>query len=112
MKGILTRVLVFLLLFANLSWVAHAERLALAHEQGGQGTAVLVQETTGWGDAGCMDAGFCDHCCHGGAHYVGVLPETSLLSAAPRHALPHLPCSDYRSRTTQPPLPPPEKRLS
>ncbi len=111
----LAKALVFFLLFANLSWVAHAGILAV------DGGSCMSIEATVPNDVPDAEAssdhfkvvhdGVCDHSCHGGAHFVGMTPGFSthprLFTAAPGSHGIHL-----YSRDSEPPLPPPNIRLS
>jgi len=97
------------LLFANLAWATDLEEFGVT-----PGDDVVA-----W--AGCADSGQaggesghdggqkapCDHCCHGGGHYLG-LPSSSLdarADAGPARPAPHM--SALLDRDREPPLQPP-----
>ncbi len=115
MLRLLAKALVFFLLFANLSWVAHAEVLVAG---GGSCMSITTAVPDDAPETGVSNHfkvvhdGACDHSCHGSAHFVGMAPgpfdhPPLFSSAAPGGNGIH-----FLSRDTEPPLPPPNIRLS
>ncbi len=49
----------------------------------------------------------CDHCCHGGAHYVGLLPQTTGTPVQRGARYPSRAFTSDYSNTHRPPTPPP-----
>ncbi len=110
MRHFIARSLVFFILFGNFSWAADLDEAGI-----GDGHAVVVAAAAvmdSVADPGCLhqgaDKGFCDHCCHGSAHYTG-FPAVILHPFATCGAcMPIAWVQDASSRDIEPPLPPPD----
>lgn len=111
MRRAVVNVLIFFILFANLSWAADMDELGIAHDA----AKVFTSSVDGLGgpstdgDFGHDGAkhGSCDHCCHGSAHYVGVPHTASPVFADNASCAPALWVTARYSRDQEPPVPPP-----
>lgn len=91
---------IFIALFvlaANTAWAADFTEVFSGHDD--ETTHVLSHDEA--------NSENCDHCCHGAAHFLGILPTVSL-DNSDTHAL-YLVSKSAAiiSRTYQPPTPPP-----
>lgn len=106
MCRIVARTLIFFILFANLAWAADMDEVGLAN------AADIVQLSVGSTDgaatgAACDKNGFCDHCCHGTAHYVGFPQQIAPAFAGNACCAPSFEVTAYQERDKEPPVPPP-----
>ena len=112
----LAKALVFFLLFANLSWVAHAGILAAGGGSCESMAAAVpnddMPEAAASGHFKVVHDGVCDHSCHGGAHFVGMTPGSFSPSRLYTAAAPGSHGIHLYSRDSEPPLPPPNIRFS
>ncbi len=106
MQRFIAKLLVFFILFANLAWAADMDEvLAVASP----GEVFLTGDLPDNHDFGhdVQKTTPCNHCCHGSAHYTGLLPTSPI-------TLPSSTCNDQplslavvHSRDKEPPLQPP-----
>ena len=100
MNRLMVTTLIGFILFAGTAWAADTHVKAY----GDHGEQVLSLNDSG-GNA--QDQAPCDHCCHGAAHYLGLLPApvTRLRPATGRGSVHNI--SVYLTRATPPPAQPP-----
>lgn len=101
MRRLVAQCLIVSLLFAGVAWSAdiHAEAY-FGHEAG---WSQSLDQTPDTGPA----ADTCDHCCHGTAHYTGLLAGASVLMAPATQAAAVHGDDAHRSFALPPPIEPP-----
>lgn len=104
MRDFIVKLLVLLVLSANLTWAA---------EQGGEliGACAPVDVASVAGDAGNSGdhapSSASHHCCHASVHFTG-LPDTSVaIPRAPSASVPLIELTDWQTRDVEPRLRPP-----
>ena len=111
MQSRLAKILIPFILFANLAWAADMDEAGSASGTEEVQTSLNVMDGSGdrAGDDNLQGAKmvFCDHCCHGGLHYLGLPAGVSHLFPDRVSSLPLAVTAGYRSRDLEPPLPPP-----
>lgn len=104
-RDVLVKLLVFLVLSANLTWAA---------EQGAELSgacapdAVATASATGHQDDHHAPDSASHHCCHASVHFTGLPDAPVAIPAAPPASSPLTVLADWQSRDTQPRLRPPK----
>ncbi|RTZ58164.1 MAG: hypothetical protein DSZ32_07540 [Gammaproteobacteria bacterium] len=104
-RKLISTLLIFATLFANVSWAADAH--AEAHASNWPGSLAVCPSDWPQDDTGANSSDACDHCCHGFAHIVGFAVQPYLAFPAATDSSAALVTRLYRSRSQLPPIPPP-----
>ena len=101
MNRLMATALIGFILFAGTAWAADTHTEAYV----GHGNGQVLNNSDAGNDV--QDHAPCDHCCHGAAHYLGLLPAplTGLQPVTETGRIHHI--SVYLTRATPPPAQPP-----
>ncbi len=102
MRRFIAKLLALSILFGGVAWAADA------HAEAYLGYDVNLSSLGGDLPNRCSDDGPCDHCCHGTAHYLGLLLTSSAVVADTDGRVTVLPVVLYHSRANAPPTQPPK----
>jgi|GEM_PF-1407415 len=102
MRRFIAQLLALSILFAGVAWAADA------HAEAFFGHDINVPSLGGDLPDDFSDDGSCDHCCHGTAHYLGLLLTSSAVVADTDGRVTVLPVVSYHSRANAPPTQPPK----
>lgn len=111
MQSFLAKLIILFILFANLAWAVDMDEVGPPGETAGEPSIMNMTDDRGDGaghdDAQAGKMVFCDHCCHGSVHYLGLPVSLSGVHTTSFFARPVSLGLGYRSRDLEPPLPPP-----
>ncbi len=102
MRRFIAQLLALSILFAGVAWAADA------HAEAFFGHDTNLPSLSDDLPNDFSDDGPCDHCCHGTAHYLGLLLIPSAMVAATDSCVTVLPIVSYHSRVNAPPSRPPK----
>jgi len=99
MRGITTTLIILGLLTGNIAWAADYDELISSVDD------VSTQVSPDHEDP--LSQTDCDHCCHGSAHLIGLLPVTTTKHVTESNRYSTVTFIANTTQTYQPPTPPP-----
>lgn len=99
MRGFIMTLIILGLVSGNIAWAADLDELNFSADD------VSTLASPDHDDPQSQTD--CDHCCHGSAHLIGLLPIVTIKHVQTSSTYTAIPFSAHISQTYQPPTPPP-----
>jgi len=99
MRRMIMSLIILGLVTGNIAWAADFDELSFSADTIGTLVSPDHDDTQALSD--------CDHCCHGSAHLIGLLPITAIKNGQESNRYSVIPFLAHITQTYQPPTPPP-----